>query len=145
MLYNWNFKKHVVLVGGFVMQGFDEGDDVIQFAPVSDRYADSVGADGEVTRDRLNDDRADFKLRFKKTSPSLQVLSAIMAADILDDSGIVPILVKALPSLTVVFGGQAWIMRIPDISLGQRAGAIEWPFRIASVDVLVGGATRVGG
>jgi hypothetical protein len=143
MLYNWDFKTSVLLVGGLQIQGFGEGDDSISFEPEADLYSDDIGADAEVIRNRLNDLRGTFRIRLQKTSPSNLVLSGLLAADRLDDSGIVPILLKTGRVDSTLFAAHGWVMRLPTASFGTRAGVLEWPLRVPRVDVLHGGSQRV--
>lgn len=74
----FNFKDTAVVIGGNIITGFMDG------TPISteqneDTYTQHVGADGQVTYNESNNETGTFTFTLKQDSPSVPVLSALLA------------------------------------------------------------------
>lgn len=74
-----SFKQYICTVGGSLIGGYgDDGGVEIEFA--SEMVEDTVGADGEVTINATNDDRAYANFTLKQTSAGYARLMALLQA-----------------------------------------------------------------
>lgn len=133
-------KKVVVTFKGFVLSGYADGT-FISIVPAGDNFTKVVGADGEVSRSKSNDDTAEVSLTLQQTSLSNDVLSAEMNADKLANTGVGPLIVKDLAGLTVFFASEAWIRTPPDQAYSKEIEDREWIFDTGNTEIAIGGSS----
>jgi len=138
-VFTYDARNVHVIVGGVPMSGFAD-ETFVSIAAENDLYEKSVGADGDVSRSRRNDDTGVLTLTLKQTSQSNDVLSALLAADRAGNGGLVDVLVQESGSgRTIVFAQAAWIKRYPNLVYGPNVENREWQIDLAGLNYFIGG------
>ncbi len=122
----FDFKQVAVIVGGVPMTNFAEGDDVISIEFSKEAYELKMGADGEPTRSKSNDNSAKITLKLMKSSDSNDVLNGFYQADKLSNGGIVSILISDKSGRESHFADKVWIQKGPNAGLGMNVSTREW-------------------
>lgn len=101
----------------------------------SDDYSDSVGSDGEVIRNALNDLRATATLILTQKSDSNSVLSTMRLLGLKSGNGadVGPFLAKDNLGKSLFMSDKCWIKKPPTSEFAKEAGTREWPIRIGSL------------
>lgn len=101
----------------------------------SDAYGDVIGTDGETTRFRTNDDRANVTFRLMQSSSMNDKLSAIHALDKLtsNGAGLGAFYAKDTNGTSEYSGENAWIRKPPAVSFDRSAKEREWKIRVAKL------------
>lgn len=76
----FDFKDTTTVVASNILTGFMDGTP-ITVEKNEDRYAQHVGADGQVTYNRSNNNTGTATLTLKQDSPSVPVLDALLKSD----------------------------------------------------------------
>jgi len=121
----YDFKQVAVSFGGKLLTGFAEGD-AITIEPVEDLYKMKVGADGEVSRSRMNNLSHVCRLRLMQTSDANDIMTAFMLADQNGNGGVEPFFIKDGSGRSLETAEQAFVMRAPDRGFGAEDGTREW-------------------
>lgn len=137
-LKNYDVKQVYVIVGGVAMSGFADSS-VVEIARNESLATLQVGADGEATISRSNNNSGTFKVKLQQTSPSNAVLSGFAKAFQMGVPTFFPVLVKDGSGNTVCAAEKAWIQKIPDISFNSESGAIEWVLETHELEMFLGG------
>lgn len=143
MLYTFDIKKCIVLVGIARIQGFADGE-AVSVELDDDLYQKVTGADGDASRARRHGLAASAKITLMQTSPSNDILMAIAVADRVNNAGVVPFTVKDLLGTTTLFGAYAWVKKTPVVAMGKELTNREWMLDIASIETFVGGNAPMG-
>lgn len=132
------------IAGRVINSGFADGD-FVKVTMASDAWSDKAGTDGEVTRSKTNDPRADVSVFLMQTSDGNDLLSQIYAADRAapNGAGVGPFLLRDQDGRTAV-RGQCFITKLPEVARGREAGTCEWKLRLIVSDYTVGGSTTIG-
>lgn len=138
MLKTFDFKQVANIFGGRILGGFADGE-VITLEPQSDAFSEFVGADGEITRSKSNNNLWILTVRLSQTSDSNDIMTGFYLADKNSNAGVVPYLMKDNNGRTLVSCEQAYIKRAPSISMGVETGVREWQIALANPDIFVGG------
>lgn len=119
----------------------EEGGTFVSIDFLSDAFVDVVSLDGQCTRSKTNDDRADVVLTLMSSSPSNALLSALHNADkaAANGAGVGPLLIKDRQGSTIYSAKACWIVRIPKLDFGAKAVPVEWSIRVASLNAFIGG------
>ncbi len=119
--------------------GFAE-DDFIDIEFDSEGYQDQIGADGHVIRYKSCDQRATVTFSLMAYSPSNKFLSVMYNPDkkLENGSGVGPLLIRDTRGVSVFFGAQAWVQKMPKTTLGTKIGNLEWKIRVAKLEAFVG-------
>lgn len=131
-LGNYSFTNVNAIFGILEIQGFGEGDDVVNITFDTDQFSDMAGAKGDVTRTQTNDNRATVTIKLLQTSQSYKELIALYNVDKLSGAGILPLTVINKETGETFVGNNAWIIKLPDIVRGQNANVVEFTFRTDS-------------
>lgn len=134
----YDAKKVAVIVGGIPMSGFADGE-FISVERDDDAFTKVSGSDGIVSRAKTNNRSGMATLTLAQTSPSNDVLSGFAIADELDNSGVVPMVIKDLLGNSTFFSGTAWIRKVPTAGFGKEISNREWIFDLAEIDIFIGG------
>lgn len=126
-----------VAIGGAIMSGYTDGT-FVEIARNDVSWNTVVGADGIVSRAKSNDRSGTLTLTLKQTSPSNDVLSALLIADELTNRGVFPVLVKDLSGTSIFFSAQAYITTYASATYGKDIQDRTWTITLADVDMLVG-------
>jgi len=131
-------KSVIVTIGGVPMSGYADGT-FLEITADTQQWTKVTGADGFTTRVKSNDYGGVMTLTLSQSSPSNDVLSALLNVDKLSNAGVVPILIKDLSGTTIIFSASGWIQQFPDISFGNEINNRAWVLDLADMDILVGG------
>lgn len=129
-----------IILGGIPMQGFADGT-FLEIAYVSDQFGEVAGTDGEVSRSKTNDGRAEVTIRLMQTSRTNDALSALVNSDLAADggAGIGAFLVTDLSGTTLLSSENAWIKKIPDQQFGREATERAWTIMCDNLVSFIGG------
>ena len=128
-----------VIMGGVPIGGFADGT-FVSIAFDEDQFAKTVGADGEVSRSKSNNNSATITMTLKQTSASNDALSGFAQADNLDGSGAVPLMIKEIGSgRTLCFTQAAWVQKLPDVGYSKEVEDRAWTIATAQMNVFIGG------
>lgn len=72
----YDFKQVACIVGTAIMSGFAEGDDVIAVEFLQEDWQLTMGADGEGTRAKTNNNAARVTIKLQATSDANDLLNA---------------------------------------------------------------------
>lgn len=135
----YSFLNTVLLVDGVEIEGYDEGDDVIQLERTNDSATDVVGADGTMTVSVSADRTGTCTFRIMQTSDSNTYLSGLIAAQ--ENGAFAPVFVqfKDTTGLDLASGTQGYITRPANMKRGTNAQAQEWVIKCERLDLLHGG------
>lgn len=131
-------KSVIVTIGGVPMSGYADGT-FLEITADTQQWTKVIGADGFTTRVKSNDYGGVMTLTLSQSSPSNDVLSALLNVDKLSNAGVVPILIKDLSGTTVMFSASGWIQQFPDVTFGNEINNRAWILDLADMDILVGG------
>ena len=140
--YSYSPDKVVVLINGIPMTGFGEGD-AIEVAPVSELSTSKVGIDGDVTRSMGTDRRCRITVRLMQSSPSNDVLSALVGVDQITGGRMFPVTVMDLLGRTLIVAAQCWIATRPTVTFGREATEREWTFETGALSEWFAGGSNV--
>lgn len=133
----------VMTVNGVAMGGFADGT-FITVARDEQSFTKVTGADGTVSRSKSNNRSGTVTLSLQQTSPSNEVLSALLAQDELDNSGVVPVLIKDNSGTARFFSGTGWVQGMPSVEYGKEIANREWVVEMADMEFNVAGNLGVG-
>lgn len=142
MLFTYDPQQVIITIAGVPMAGFSDGTflEVVRDEPT---WTKVVGADGIVTRGKTNNSSGTLTLTLKQSSPSNEVLSGLMIADELSNTGVFPILVKDLSGNSTYFSAQAWITTFANSSFGKEISDRTWTIALADTDIFVGSNSQI--
>ena len=125
----------LIIAGVPIDAGFADGE-FLRIEQESDDFGDVVGTDGEVTRFKTLDRRANVVVLLMQTSDSNQFLSALSNADRLlpNGGGIVPFLVLDTNGASLYEALELWVQKPPDVSFAREPGTREWNLRVARLE-----------
>lgn len=108
---------------------------------VSAMFTDKAGTDGEVTRSKTNDRRAEVQISLMQSSDCNNLLSAVAILDenTSNGGGVGTCIIKDLSGKTAFFAAKAWISEMPESDFDREAGTRTWIIRCANAIWFVGG------
>lgn len=137
MLKTYDFKEVAVTFGGRIITGFADGD-AVAVELNEDEWTLQVGAEGEATRSKSNNNSAKVTIRLQQASESNAVLNAFAMADKLKNSGAQPFFMKTGGG-SVYSCLAAWVVKRPAAPYAAEAGVREWVLETDSMDILENG------
>lgn len=143
-VYTYSPEENRVEVAGQLMSGFEDGT-YIEVAPAEQLYNKHTGADGRTSRARTANRTGTITITLARTSPSNDVLSAIMLLDESADAGVVPIYIKDGKGNSRHFSLSSWIRERPTASDSKNIEPRVWIFDCARIDSFIGGNTAQRG
>lgn len=138
MLYTFDIKKCIIIVGVARMQGFANGE-AFSLELDDDLYQKEAGADGDVSRSRRHGLSASAKISLMQTSPSNDILMGYAVADHLSNAGVVPLTVKDILGTTTIFAPYCWVKKPAPMAVGKELTNREWALDIANTEMFIGG------
>lgn len=135
----YDFKQVACIIGTGQITGFAEGDDSISVERDSNIYNTTIGADGEGTRSKSNNEAATVKLRLLKTSDSNAILNEYYQADQASNSGIFPFLLKDNNGSELHAAEKMWIEKEPTAPFGPNSPVREWTLKTVQMKSNFGG------
>lgn len=129
-----------ISLAGIPMSGFADGN-FLEVSYISDQFTDVVGTDSEVSRSKTGDGRATITIRLMQTSPTNDLLSALVNSDLSTDggAGVGAFLVTDKSGNTVLRAENAWIKKIPDVAFGRESQERAWTIMTDKLISFVGG------
>ena len=125
---NYSFKNVNAIFGIEEIQGFAEGDDVVNIDFNADQFTLVVGAKGDATRTQTNDNSALITIKLLQTSSSYKTLMNLYNLDRETGANVLPLTVINKETGETFVGNNAWIVKVPPIVRGQNANAVEFVF-----------------
>jgi hypothetical protein len=126
----YNAKEVAVIVGGFILSGFADGQ-FVNIVPNADLYELTVGTDGEGTRSAQNNKSAQITIDLLQSSESNAILESFASS-----GETFPFLLKDNSGSTLYSAVTAWIRRRPDATFDRTATSRSW---VLETDELLGG------
>ena len=129
-----------VAFAGVPVQGYADGD-FLTITPETDAFTSVAGTDGDVSRSKTNDRRHTVEIILMSTSPTNDLFSAIYLADLntAGGAGVGAFLVTDLNGTSLFTGGNAWIMKLPDVTYGREANERTWTLQVDKLVAFIGG------
>ena len=115
----YDFKQNTVIVAGMIATGYADGD-AIQGERNEDKRTQTVGAAGEVTINKSNNDTGTFTLRFKPNSPTLPLIRSLYNSDELFQ-----VMIKDSANNIQVTGEDCVIPNLPPFSRAEEETPVE--------------------
>lgn len=136
----YSFLDNTLLVSGAEMQGFDEGDDVINVARLNNSANHIVTVDGTMVVSLSADRSGEIRFRLMQTSSSNAFLSALVAGQ--ENGAFVPTFVQLKDNRNNDLGSgtQGYIQKPADMTRGANANSQEWVIIVERLDMLHVGA-----
>lgn len=126
-VYTYSPDKVFVLVNGAPLTGLGE-DTAVELAPVADLSSYKVGMDGDVTRAVGTNRCCEITIRLLQSSPSNDVLSALIGLDTLTGGRLIAITVQDVLSRDLFVSPQSWLSARPTVTYAREASEREWKF-----------------
>ena len=134
---NYSFKNVNAIFGITEIQGFAEGDDVVNITFDTEQFMDQAGAKGDVVRTQTSDNRATVVIKLLQTSESYKELMALFNLDRQTGSNVLPLTVINKETGETFIGNNAWIQKAPDMVRGQNANTVEFTFRVDFATLII--------
>jgi len=124
----YNSREVSLTLGAYSIDSGRAAGDFVTTKMSAELYKKSVGADGEVTRSKVNDRSATITIKLMQTSDGHAVLTGLAAAGRLsrNSEDIVPFQLRDRNGGLVESAESCWIEKEPDSSFGAEAGEREW-------------------
>ncbi len=116
-----------IIVGGIPVTGKADGTFLSINSP-TERYTKTVGADGEVSRVKTNDNTSEIVITLLQTSLTNNYFSTLLLADRLTNTGVVSIQITDLSGSELHFWESCWIRQPPDSEFSKEIGERAWTF-----------------
>ncbi len=125
----FSFSNVNVIFGILELQGYGDGDDVVNIEFEDNQFNDLAGAKGDVVRSQSNDNRCTVTVKLLQTSISNKELTAIYNTDRDAGAGVFPMTIEDKETGEVFTINNAWIQKYPNVVRGQNVNIMEWMFR----------------
>ncbi len=122
------------------ISGFADGE-FVRITPESDGFGSVVGTDGEVSRSKTGDKRAEVVFVLMQTSDTNDRLSALHQLDLATPggAGVGALMIRDRQGRAQYSSEQAWIQRAPDVSFDREATSREWVLMCGDLKRVDGG------
>lgn len=113
----------------------------LKIRPKNPRFSSKAGADGEVSRSRSNDKRAEVELTLMQTSDGNALLSTLFLADsnAPNGAGVGSFLVKDMGGTSLYVGDACWITEMPEVTFSNEVEQRVWKIEVANLVDFTGG------
>jgi hypothetical protein len=141
MAKTYDFKLVKLIVGGFLLEGFEKGSS-IEVERYEDAFTFKVGADGKTVRSRNANRSGHIDITLQQGSPSNAVLSNLATLDEGTTGLPVPVLLNdgnaaaLTPGIAVSKAG--WVKKKPKQSFEAEATGLKWVIDVEDVDQFIG-------
>ncbi len=126
---NFSFKNASVIAGILEIEGFGEGDDVVNIEYDADQFTKVTGAKGDVTRVQTADNSCTVTIKLLQTSISNVGLNTLYLADVASGISVFPMIITNLESGEIYSINNAWIQKFPAVIRGQGVNTMDWIFQ----------------
>jgi len=137
-VYTYSPSDYSIQVAGQTVSGFTDGA-FIEVALDEQLYNKHVGADGFVSRARTSNRSGTITITLARTSPSNEIMSALMKRDETDDDAIVQVMIKDSKGRTVIDVPSAWVQTIPTLTDSKDIEPRAWVLDCSQMSIYVGG------
>ena len=127
-----------VIVGVSPMQGFAE-DSMVTIDMEDSQYNLATDINGDPTRFKSNKSIAKITLRLTQSSPSNDILSALVELDRINNSGVFPLMIKDNNGSSLFTSTAAYIEQVPSVDFGNENKNREWVIVATNVSKFIGG------
>jgi Protein of unknown function (DUF3277) len=128
----------ILTVIGNVITGFAE-DSAVKVERTAELYQLKVGQQGDAARSRSRDRSGKITFKLLATSPSNDILSALVEADQVG-IGVGPSSVTdVLSPGTLVHAPRSWVSKLPDYEAGKEVAEREWVVSSDNIEMALGG------
>lgn len=138
MIYTYSPVDVSVLIGGLEITGFSN-DTLLYIKKQDASFTTSKTADGTVARTKVSDPTYSLELTLAQTSPSNDLLFALLQADELSKLGFFPVFIRDSSGSTFFLAPSAWISGPPEVKLSNSMEMRSWRIECASAIWNVGG------
>jgi hypothetical protein len=140
-LTQYDPKAILMSLGAIPIDGFGDGT-FVKITSDEAAFSLKVGADGEATRVRTNNNAATIEVTLMQGSLSNTLLSNLHQLDrsVPGGLGVAPFLLKDLLSAAQYVAEQAWVEKPPDAEFALEAGTRTWMIRTHNLVRVDGGA-----
>lgn len=135
-LKSYNLKNVVCSFGPVVFSGYAE-DDAITLTPESEIFTSKVGADGQTTRSRSNNDNYKATVRFMATSGARLSLQEQTLRNAALSQVTYPFQLTSPDTGETYSSSQAYVEKLPDAAFGREASEREYTIYLPSCKVTV--------
>lgn len=118
-------KDVLVIFGPILIEGYGEGDDVVQIESNTPVASQRIGVGGAAVVSVMHDESGTVRLRLLRTSPTNDLLQAAMEA-FRSTKVFLPLLVKDPRGRELHAAQQAYIAERPSSQHGGNASDVEW-------------------
>lgn len=127
MAKTFDSKQVTVYYNGLLLEGYAPGD-FLTVERDEDMFTKSVGASGASARAKTNNAGGMITLRLLQTSESNDELSALALLDEQSNLGSGALMIKDNSGTMLVVCDDAWIKKLPTVTLGTEISVKEWVF-----------------
>lgn len=137
---SYSFSNTIILVNGFELTEWDEGDDVINIERSVDSAIHVVGTDGTMTVAISADKSGVIGCRLQQTSASNITFNTLLAGQ--ENGAFVPIFIqfKDTGGNDLASGTQGYIRKAPAMTRGAGLNGQLWEVVVERLDMLLGGS-----
>jgi len=134
MVETYDPKKVIMTLGGVPITGYADGT-FVQIDPNGDAFTKKVGADGEVVREKSNDNTHTIQITLLQSSDSNRYLQTVFKADKLTGRGMLPLSFTDLNTMEAKFWPQAWISIEPATGRAKETTDVQWTLQTGQIAV----------
>lgn len=134
----------ILTVNGVEISGYAT-DTFVSIEREEPSFTKVVGADGTTSRAKSNNRSGTMTITLSQTSPSNDYLSALLAADELNNSGVFPVILKDVSGQARFFSGTGWIQGMPSVEYAKEISDREWLIDLADMEFNIAGNFAIGG
>jgi hypothetical protein len=125
-------KKVILTLGGVPINGYADGT-FVQIDPNGDSFTKKVGADGEVVREKSNDNTHTVQITLLQTSMSNAYLRTVANTDKLTGLGMLPLSFTDLNTMESKFWPQAWVSIEPATGRAKETTDVQWTLHTGQI------------
>ena len=144
MVRTYDAAQVVLTINGVAISGYADGT-FISVEREEQSFTKVVGADGTTSRAKSNNRSGSLTLTILQTSPSNDVLSALLAQDELNNDAVVPVLIKDNTGKSRLFSATGWVQGMPTVEYGKEISNREWTIDLADIEFAIAGNSGIGG
>ena len=131
-----------LVIGDRIIRGFGEGD-VVKITPAADVWTDKVGADGEVTRSWVGDQRAEIEIILAPGSDAIDIMQTLMTSDALTKVATFRFLFADTRGNSSFTAPDCWIVANPERAFGNEAKDVTYKLKAGHMNFKNGSSFQV--
>ena len=137
-LKSYNSADVQIIVGTRKLKGVAP-DSFVTITFEEDAYTKQVGADGEVTRSKSNNQSGTIEVILQQTSEDNAFLQSLRNTDLNTNKGVVPVRVIDNSGSYLMQAAEAWIQKPADKEFARDSGTRSWTLAFAKGEETGGG------